>query len=350
MPTIAFDTSPLESDHKGRGVGTYTRELIKALKQIESPFEFIFSSDVTQPQVDLIHYPYFDFFFPTLPVFKKSKTIVTIHDVIPLCYPEKFPPGLKGKVSLIKQRLALQSTSGVITDSLASLEDINLILNYPKHKIHPIPLAASEVFHPATSQEKSALIKKYQLPERFLLFVGGVSYNKNLPFLITTISQQSDIPLIINTQTDIYSQETELQTRMVLDPIVTALKTVSDQQVKLVKMDSVGELNTLYSTALAYIQPSLKEGFGLPILEAFQAGTVVLSANTSSLPEVGGNAAIYFDPLSANSLEKAIKRVSKLTPKDRLKQIHKGFSQANQFSWQKTAVETIKAYQSVLKV
>src|SRR6266498_682552 len=107
---IAFDISPLESGHKIRGIGFYTRNLVHELKKVIKKTGWSLSEVNLQTvkkqstSYDLIHYPYFDLFFISLPFLKVTKLVVTIHDVIPLLLPEHYPPGIKGKIKFQIQK------------------------------------------------------------------------------------------------------------------------------------------------------------------------------------------------------------------------------------------------------
>jgi len=349
MSKIAIDTSPLDSGHQNRGVGTYTRELTKALKKQNEDLDFLLDpSFVNSDDIELVHYPYFDLFFHTLPILKKKKTVITLHDVIPLLFPEYFPVGLKGSFNFFLQKIAIQNVDAVITDSNASQKDIFKYLGIPKNKIFVTPLAASSDFHPASKEAIKKMKQKYNLPDKFLLFVGSINYNKNIDRLIQAVAELGSIPLVINTRTDIYSDESEKQTRMVLDLVKQALIKAPENLVHIVQMETVEELNQLYSAAEFYIQPSLAEGFGLPVLEAMQTGTPVLSSNLSSLPEVAGDAGIYFDPKEVKSIKDTINKALSLKPSEKESQAEKGFRRAKEFSWEKTAQETIRVYKKVL--
>lgn len=108
------------------------------------------------------------------------------------------------------------------------------------------------------------------------------------------------------------------------------------------------ELSSLYSNALLFVFPSLYEGFGLPVLEAFASGCPVIASNSSSLPEIGGNAAVYFDPLSISDIQQKIQTVIiSETLQDDL--IQKGYQQLKNFSWRKCAEETAEIYKQVLQ-
>lgn len=340
---IAFDTSPLHSAHQGRGVGTYTRELMLALKKLNTPHEFIFTNNPRQLHVDLVHYPYFDLFYHTLPIFKKAKTIVTIHDVIPLIYPQFFPKGIKGSMGFTLQKLSLLSVSAVITDSSSSQTDISLHLAVPPSRIHPIHLGVSAQFKPATASQKNQAIIKYSLPKKYLLYVGDINFNKNLSKTIVCLHQFKNVHLVIVSRADFNSHI----------PEAIAIKKVIHQyglqsRIHLISVSSTSDLIAIYSAAFYYIQPSLYEGFGLPILEAFACGTPVMCANTSSLPEVAGNAAIYFDPLSSTSISNALKQALHLSPTKRTQLFNRAKHRRALFSWEQTALATIKVYESVL--
>src|SRR5258708_4157386 len=107
---IAIDVSPLQSGHKVRGVGFYLSYLKKALLEFFPEYEYLFfqEGETISNSVDLVHYPYFDPFFIALPCTKRHKTVVTVHDLTPLVFPEHFPAGLKGILSWQIQRYNLQ--------------------------------------------------------------------------------------------------------------------------------------------------------------------------------------------------------------------------------------------------
>ena len=183
---IAFDMSPLESGHKIRGIGFYTRnlalELEKILKKTNWSFKKVsLNTGKKQSAYDLIHYPYFDLFFLSLPLFKPTKLVVTIHDVIPLLYPKYYPPGVKGRIRFQIQKFLLKRIDAVITDTKASKKNIVKYLGYPKEKIYPIYLGTDSKFKKIPNPKRYSLLrKKYNLPNKFVLYVGDVNYNKNL--------------------------------------------------------------------------------------------------------------------------------------------------------------------------
>src|SRR5690606_743268 len=148
--------------------------------------------------VDIIHYPYFDPFFLTLPLKKRVKTIVTVHDLTPLVFPDAFPAGIKGKLSWQVQKYSLKSASAIIADSEASKKDIIRLTGIDSNKIHVVYLAAGEEFErlQLSDTRNKELRKKYKLPENFLLYVGDVTWNKNLPRLLDAI-EEANVPLVM---------------------------------------------------------------------------------------------------------------------------------------------------------
>jgi len=129
MIKVAIDKGPLSSGHAVRGVGAYTRELIKALhektkkrKNLKIDAVDFEKADLTK--YDIVHYPYFHPFFLTLPFNKPAKTVVTIHDLIPLIYPKHYPPGIRGMFKFKLQKYLIKRVDGIITPSETSKKDI----------------------------------------------------------------------------------------------------------------------------------------------------------------------------------------------------------------------------------
>lgn len=347
---VAIDISPLKTAHSVRGIGTYTRNLIESIQKLELSkinidFLEIQNTVNSQKTYDIIHYPYFDLFSHTLPIRKRSKTIVTIHDVIPLVFPEHYPPGLKGQLNFWLQKIALKNLHTVIAVSYHSKRDIVKYLKYPEERIKVVYSAPSDVFGTTlTLAKKNEIIKKYNLPCQFILYVGDVNWNKNVLGLAQAC-KNLNTPLVIigkqAVQTDFDKNHIENQSYVELlkqygnDPSVIRLGFVEEK-----------DLTVIYNLASVYCQPSFYEGFGLPILEAMACGCPVVSSNTSSLPEICGEAAIFFDPEKNEQIENSLTRVL-LDKKLRDNLIKKGFLQVKKFSWQKTAEETIKIYEQV---
>lgn len=353
---VAINTLPLQTGHKRRGIGYYTKHLIDILAKDGEVdmIEFVKPGEVKQ--ADILHYPWFDFFFHTLPIRQKFPTVVTIHDVIPLLFPQHYPAGIKGRLNLMLQKMALGSCKSIITDSKSSKEDIIKILKVNSQKVTVIPLAADLKFRVLNNDTKLLHIKRqYQLPDRFLLYVGDANWVKNLPFLIEAFHSLiqkdglQDIKLVL--VGGVFLKDVE----NIDHPELESLKQVN----RLIKKYGLGAniirpgqieddvLVAFYNLAKIYVQPSLYEGFGLPVLQAFACGTPVMSSNKGSLPETGGDAALYFDPTNINQFLFAAQEILNDTSlQNKLSKM--GLAQAGKFSWERVAGETKTVYQESL--
>lgn len=353
---IAINIYPLKSAHKDRGIGFYTSNLIENLKkdpQIKLQ-EFINISEIKD--ADIVHYPWFDFFFHTLPIRKKFKTIVTVHDVIPLLFPEHYPTGFRGKYNFFLQKLALKNCKSIITDSSLSKKGISRYLNISEDRISVVYLAANEKFRLQKEQDLIRMKRKYKLADRFLLYVGDANWVKNLPFLVRSFNKFSkieefkDVNLILVGGVFLKRVENiehpELKDLKEVNKLITELHL--EERIKRVGDLNIDELVSFYNLATIYIQPSLYEGFGLPLLEAFSCGTPVISSYGGSLSEIGGNAAVYFDPQKENQLISMLRDV--LQSKSLQKKLSDlGLKKAEKFSWKKVSEETKQVYVKVIK-
>lgn len=346
---IAIDISPLQKEnlhkHNVRGIGYYIDHLTSSLKKYfpENSYDLITEKSDMQ-KYDTIHYPYFEPFFLTLPIPKDIKKIVTVHDVIPLVFPEHFPKGIKGTVKWWLQRRNLSHMDAILTDSYASKKDIVQYAGVREEKIHVVYLAASEEFKKITidEKEKKELINKYALPKEFLLYVGDVTWNKNLPRIIDA-AITADLPLLMVGKA--------LQEEKIIDnPWTEDLRLVREKSKITSTLYTLGfvptkDLVMLYNMASAFVMPSLYEGFGLPILEAMSCGCPVITSQSGSIPEIAENAAYYVNAYDSKSIAAGIKDVmynKKL--KDTLSK--NGLTQSKKFSWEKTAEQTLRIYKS----
>ena len=333
MIKVGFITSPLSNANAVRGVGFYTKHLLENLKKLAPSlgFEILEIENLFQIsnfKFQIVHYPYFDLFRHTLPIFKKTKTIVTIHDVIPLEFPDHYPPGLKGWLNLCLQGASLQSVKGVITDSHASVQAIRKYLLVPPEKLKLIYLAADEKFKPVKARNK------YKLPDKFVLYVGDMNWNKNIPNLVKAC-EQINYPLVI-----VGKQAAEIKKMDLNHTELRHLQEVDWSKVVRLGFVPDDDLVAIYNLASVYCQPSFAEGFGLPVLEAMACGTPVACSRTHSLPEIAGEAAEYFDPQDISDIVRAVKKA-----------VNNKFdviSQAKKFSWEKTALETLRIYEEIL--
>jgi len=269
---------------------------------------------------------------------------VTIHDTIPLVFPEHYPPGVKGNLKFQIQKFSLKNVKAVITDSENSKKDIFKYLNYPKEKIYVIPLAPAKDFKVIKNKDFLDKIKrKYKLPEKFILYVGDVNYNKNVLGLIKAFAdfrdQEKDFKLVLVGKAFLEEDLKETQE-------IIKLINLLDLNKNIIRLGWIPQedLAGIYNSATVYCQPSFYEGFGLPVLEAMACGCPVVAANTSSLPEICGRAAIMFDPYNIKSIVEGIKMA--LNQKSDL--MAKGLRQVENFNWEKVAQKTYEVYQKVV--
>jgi len=338
---VTIDISPTKTGHSVRGIGSYTKYLVEELKKREfKNIEFkFFESPTSPPPVDVIHYPYFDLFFHTLPIKKKTSRVVTIHDVIPLVFPKHFPSGIKGNINLLLQKQALKNVDAIICDSNTSKKDIIEILAIPEDKIHVIYLAPSSKFKPISdSNLLSHIAEKYKLPQKFVLYVGDVNWSKNIPNLLRAISKLN-INLVMVGKALVNKSLIEVQE---INKIIDELNIKN----KIIKTGFVEneELVAIYNLASVTVLPSYYEGFGLPALESMACGTPIICSSTSSLLEIAKEIGIFFDPRTPDNIATAIKKLLSMTSEEEQQLRERSLRHAAQFSWSKVAKETVDVY------
>jgi len=255
----------------------------------------------------------------------------------------------------VKHPVRIKSCENIITDSNASKGDLVKYLSVSKEKIKVVHLAANEDFKPQSDTKLLYIKRKYNLPDRFLLYVGDANWIKNLPFLVDVFRQlisESDfqeIKLVL--VGGVFLKNVENINHPELESLKMLNRKIRDYGLedKIIRPGNVDEdeLVAFFNLATVYIQPSLYEGFGLPVLQAFACGAPVISSNGGSLPEVGGQAALYFDLSNLNQLKSLL--VDVLGDKSlRHKLSELGLKQAGRFSWEKTVRQTIEVYRRAI--
>ncbi len=348
---IALDMSPLKSghylQHRVRGTGFYLQNLQASLEKYypENKYVYFGRGDSLKGDIDVVHYPYFEPFFLTLPLFSKNKKIVTIHDLTPLVFPEHFKPGLKGNLKWQIQKKILKNVNAIITDSESSKRDIIKYVGIDSAKIKVVYLAAGSKFKILSSKEKVENVrKKYGLPEKFILYVGDATWNKNLPRLMEA-SSKIKVPLAMVGKALI---DKKIDAKNAWNKDLAKTQEMAEKSSNIFRLGFVPseDLVALYNAATLFIMPSIYEGFGLPILEAMSCGCPVVTSKGGSLAEVAGEAGKYIDPYDSSSIAKGINDVfSSLSLQKELSK--KGIIQSRKFTWRKTAEETMDVYRSV---
>ncbi len=344
---VAIDVSPITSghylQHRVRGTGFYLNNLKEALIEKYGPEDFVLikRGDKISHSTDLIHYPYFEPFFITLPIIKTVKTIITVHDLTPLVFRNDFPVGIKGAFKWQIQKKILKNSDLIITDSESSKKDIAKIVGYETSGIKVIYLAAAKHFRQITEEKKKEVVRKFSLPDKFALYVGDVTPNKNLPRLIEAINN-TNYSLVIVGQA---FKNTQYDADNLWNKDLKKAQELASKNNKVISLGFVDDedLVAIYNVATVLVMPSLYEGFGLPILEAMQSGCPVITSKLGSLAEVAGDGACYVDPLSTDSIKAGLSGVIE-DEKFRENLIKQGFENVKKFSWEKTAKETYDAY------
>lgn len=271
-----------------------------------------------------------------LPPFRHIPCVLTVHDLIFKLFPEHHKP-LNYHYLRLAMPLYCRRADAVIAISEATRRDLIGQYALDPAKVHVIYEAPAPHFAPAPARRVPEVRERYGLPDRFLLHVGTLEPRKNLVRLLEALHLLQrmgvTIPLVlVGAKGWLY--ETFFRRREELG---------LQEQVRLLGYVPDADLPALYTGATACVLPSVYEGFGLPVLEAMACGTPVACSHTSSLPELGGKAALYFDPYNVAEMVQALRRVWEDAPlRDGMSAA--GLEQAARFSWRRTAEETIRVY------
>jgi glycosyltransferase involved in cell wall biosynthesis len=275
----------------------------------------------------------FDVFHPTdynpyfLDILGNKPFVITIHDMIHEIYADEFFN--TNDPSLARKKLLAQNAAKIITISQSTKNDIIKFYGVNESKI--------KVIYHANSLDMN-LCESIAVPDKFLLFVGARGRYKNFKFFIESIApilqRDKNLSVICVGGSDFTGEE----------ELFFASNAIEEQVLHYFVSDS--QLVYLYKNALAFVFPSLYEGFGLPMLEAFACGCPVIASNCAVLKEVGQDAALYFDGRNSDSIFQSVSPIIK-NKNLRLDLISKGTARAKCFSWQEAALQTCDVYKSV---
>ena len=289
-------------------------------------------------KVDVFHLPYPDKFPPQM----GGKKIVTIHDlsrlIVPQYYEKEVILKAPGKFQSIQQQADF-----VITDSLSTKNDIVERLKISEDRILVIPLGVNnKMFHPIDNSDViHRVMRKYNIQSSYILYIGSLNPRKNLVRLIEAfhkILQQKDINcqlVLAGGKGWMYEEIFKKVDELRLKDKVIFTGYIPEE-----------DIPALINGATAFAYVSLYEGFGLPPLEAMACGTPVIASNTTSIPEVVGDAGILVDPYNVDEIAQALQDVLE-NETLRAQMRKKGLERAKSFTWKKTARETLKAYEKV---
>lgn len=290
---------------------------------------------------DVAHVPYWgSALTPRVP------TVVTVHDIIPRALPEYYgSPLVRLYTGLVSASAA--NADLILADSDASRNDILAHLKLPPEKVRTVYLAPAPQFQPAeTWAEIEAVIKKYNLPEVFALYMGGFDVRKNLRALLhawtfVVRGLGDDVKLVLA------GKLPSTDSAFFPDPLKLARELgIADHIITPGWIDEADK-PALYSAARVFLYPSRYEGFGLPVLEAMACGTPVVTSNVSSLPELTGAAAFSVDPDDTKEIAAPIISLA-VQEETHNEMANRGYQRAQEFSWQITARKTLQAYRDII--
>lgn len=283
----------------------WNRLHILPIEKLIGDTEVFHSSDWTQPP-------------------SSSFKVTTIHDLAPIRFPKLTPQKIyeahKARLSWVKKEV-----DRIIVPSNATKNEM-LKIGFEEAKIRVIPEAPSDIFYERGEEEIKKLRAKYRIFGKYIITIG-VGARKNTERLIKAFDlvREGDLKLVLAGR--VWGKVTESRNIRVLGHI------------------SSEERPALYRAAEALVYPSLYEGFGLPILEAFASGTPVVTSNLSSMVEVAGGAAVLIDPYEVESIVEGVRRALR----GKIGLVRKGFNRVKRYSWEKTAQMTLDVYSEAKK-
>lgn len=270
------------------------------------------------------------------------KSMVTIHDLIFKVYPETYS-FFDRKIYDWKFKYSCKNANRIIAISEHTKQDIVRYYNTDPEKIEVIYQACQSLYYKLNdAQSVTALLQKYQLPERYILSVGTLQERKNLKLLIKAyqyLPKAQQLPIVIVGNGSNYKEEVQqLIQKMHLEELIFWIT----------DLESDETLQALYQKATLLVYPSFYEGFGLPVVEALLSKTPVITANTSALKEAGGRHSLYISPTDEKALAKAIEQVLN-NPKLAQVMSEKGYEYAHKtFHPQQLSKQLMNCYQEVI--
>jgi glycosyltransferase involved in cell wall biosynthesis len=353
------------------GIGTYTRHILEGLSKHGNGFEVhAITREQDRAEVkrwcprvtvvntpiytvreqweipraakgcDLLHVPHFN-----APLLQRTPLVITIHDLIHITDPDyrtRFKAWACARPVL---SLAARKADHIITDSEYSKTQISERLGVPPSKMSVIPCGVNGEFLPMEREEAlQAISAALKIREPYMLYVGSMKRYKNVSTLLKAFAilrRRRDIPQRLLIVGDSAQGKREL--------VEECAQLGITERTDFVPYVGQELLPKVYGAADVLVMPSKIEGFGLPVLEAMACGTPVVSSRAASLPEVGGEAVLYFDPHSSEDLAGTIERVlSSVELRENLRT--KGLERAARFTWKDSVEKHVQVYQAVLGV
>ncbi len=387
---IGIDARTILNPEKGEaiGVGHYTYQLIRHLLAIDRENEYILFFDFrvrekdvkkfAQPNVKIKFYPFSDYkkYLPgayneilgmatlarenldvvhttspmsRIPVSYRGKTIVTVHDLAAYKVPDVFPQLKRSKIKTTTS-LMISHADRIITASQSTKNDVMEIFDTKDDKIKVIHSGFDKRMAEESQVSREKVLEKYGVNQgkKYILFLGTIEPIKNITRLFEAFkkfkedcvrdNKACNHKLVMAGKNGWLAQEY----RQIAKDLGLAKDVIFTGYV-------IGdELVPLFKNADFFVMPSLYEGFGMTVLEAFATGTPAILSNVSSIPEVAGDAAILVNPLKTEEIAEAMKRLA--TDENLKNELRaKGFTQVEKFNWEKCARETLEVYKSLMQ-
>ena len=287
--------------------------------------------------IDLLHSPYW-----TNPLWSPWPTVVTVHDVIQMVLPE-YRALARQRVYFGLVTRALRRATAIITVSECSRQDLVRTVGVPVERVFVVENAISEKLGPVTDEAALGAVRaRYGLAEPFVLYLGANDLRKNLNRLIRAYA---GLPASLRStyQLVVAGRQWPHDHPLYPDPKLVVRELGLEDRVVFTGGIPETDKAALLSTATVFAFPSLYEGFGLPVLEALACGTPVLTANSSSLPEVTGDAAVLVDPASVEAIGAGLAELLE-SPERRRDLAERGLARASRYRWSEIAERTIEVY------
>ncbi|MBI5303473.1 MAG: glycosyltransferase family 4 protein [Chloroflexi bacterium] len=280
-------------------------------------------------KVDVFYSPDF-----LLPPTRARRTLVTVHDLSYVRVPECFPAPLLNYLNRAVPR-ALARADLVLADADSTRRDVNDVYRVPRDKIKTLYSGVDPRFNPSIAPESQARVHELTRGKPYLLAVSTIQPRKNYARLIEAFGRIANSQFLVRNSQLVISGA---KGWMFEDVFQKVERLGLQERVIFPDFFADDDLPALYAGATLFVYPSLYEGFGLPVAEAMACGAPVVCSHASSLPEVAGNAALYFDPHDVDAMANAMQRaLTDESLRDDLRA--RGFAQAKKFSWDKAARE-----------
>jgi glycosyltransferase involved in cell wall biosynthesis len=363
---------------KDFGIGTYIRNLVKALGQLDTynkyllaanhdevgevpklpaNFEIVVYHAPKRQHVDNVAFPWFlKHLAPDLvhlplsdvPLLMRNPYVVTIHDMSSFLFGAR--SGIRESMRLYRFRRGLMRADRVIAVSTATRRDVENLLGIRPDRMRLVYSAPDPNFLDYRSQPaaRKRLLERFQIHHPYILYAGRIRPHKNIPRLIEAFA-------VIRGELENHPIYRDLRLLIIGDEISrnpevrrAVAQTRTEQVVRFLGFVPFETLREFYSAASAFAFPSLYEGFGLPPLEAMATGIPVVTSAVSSLPEVVGEAAMIVNPENVFDIARGLREVL-VDEELRKNLIVAGFAQARQFNWARTAEQTLEVYREVAR-